>query len=197
MTALRTTKTIRSEFIRAVLRQEIAFYDSFGPGAVAVKATTNPDLVNAGLSEKLARVVQSISMMVTALVIALVQNWKLTLIIIAVVSPLFVILGVTMTIEANIDSRVLKLYSEAANLAEEVIGSVKTVYAFGAATSLLAKFDDWLAKASKVGYTKGPTLGIMYASEFFFSFAPYAMAFWQGARMYLNGEVNSVGTLIM
>ena len=197
VTALRVTKNLRSEFVRAILRQEIAFYDTFGPGAVAVKATTNADQVNAGLSEKLARVIQSISMMVTALIIAFLQSWKLTLIIIAVVFPLFIILGVTMTIEANIDSRLLKIYAEAANLAEETIGSVKTVHAFGAGKPLLAKFDDWLTKASEVGHKKSPALGVMYASEFFFSFVPYALAFWQGARMYLSGEIDSVGTMIV
>ncbi|KAI9146794.1 ABC multidrug transporter MDR5 [Paramyrothecium foliicola] len=196
-TALRVTKTLRSEFVKAVLRQEISFYDKFGPGAVAVKATTNADLVNAGISEKLARVIQSISMMVTALVIALVQSWQMTLIIIAVVSPLFVILGITMTIEANVDSRILKVYANAANLAEEIIGSIKTVHAFGASRPLLARFDKWLVQASHVGSKKGPTLGIMYGSEFFFSFAPYAMAFWQGTRMYLSGQVESVGTLVI
>jgi ATP-binding cassette subfamily B (MDR/TAP) protein 1 len=191
------TKTLRSEFVKAILRQEIAFYDTFGPGAVAVKATTNADQVNAGLSEKLARVIQSVSMMVTALIVAFLQSWKLTLIIMAIILPLFIILGVTLTIEANIDSRMLKIYSEAANLAEEIIGSVKTVHAFGATKPLLGKFDDWLMKASAVGQKKGPVLGAMYASEFFFSFVPYALAFWQGARMYVAGEIDSVGTMIV
>ncbi|KAH7322493.1 ATP-binding cassette, subfamily B, member 1 [Stachybotrys elegans] len=197
VTALRVTKTLRSEFVKAVLRQEISFYDKFGPGAVAVKATTNADLVNAGISEKLARVIQSISMMVTALVIALVQSWQMTLIIIAVVFPLFIILGITMTIEANLDGQILKVYAEAANLAEEIIGSIKTVHAFGASRLLLERFDKWLVQASHAGYKKGPTLGVMYASEFFFSFVPYAMAFWQGTRMYLSGQVDSVGTLVI
>lgn len=56
-------------------------------------------------------------MMVTALIIAFLQSWKLTLIIIAVVLPLFVVLGVTMTMEANVESKLLKIYAEAANLA--------------------------------------------------------------------------------
>ena len=141
--------------------------------------------------------IQSVSMMVTALIIAFLQSWKLTLIIIAVVLPLFVILGVTLTIEANVDNRVLKIYSKAANMAEEVIGSVKTVHAFGATQPLLTKFDEWLVQASEAGRKKGPTLGVMYASEFFFSFVPYALAFWQGARMYVAGEIDSVGTMIV
>ena len=48
-----------------------------------------------------------------------------------------------------------------------------------------------------MGRKKGPTLGVMYASEFFFSFVPYALAFWQGARMYVAGEIDPVGTLMM
>lgn len=135
-------------------------------------------------------------MMVTALIIAFLQSWKLTLIIIAVALPLFVVLGVTMTMEANVESKLLKIYAEKANLAEETIGSIKTVHAFEATRPLLNKFDDWLVKASEMGRKKGPTLGVMYASEFF-SFVPHVLAFWQGARMYVAGEIDSVGTLIM
>ena len=67
------------------------------------------------------------SMIVTALIVGLTVSWKLSLIIIAAVFPLFVILSFTMTYDANIETEVLRIYSKASNLAEEILGSIKTV----------------------------------------------------------------------
>lgn len=135
-------------------------------------------------------------MIVAALVVGLVQSWKLTLIVTAVVIPVFILLGVTMTMEANIETRILNVYSQSSNFAEEVLGSIKTVRAFNAGSVLIKKYDQWLVKASTIGQKKSLVLAIMYGADFFFSYVPYAMAFWQGTRMYLAGDLNSVGTLI-
>lgn len=176
--ALRITKEIRSQFVRATFRQEIAFFDNVGPGSIAVRATTNATQINSGIAEKLARLLQSTSMIVTALVVGLSRSWKLALIITAAVFPLFVILGVTMTYEAIVEERVLKIYSKASNLAEEMLGSIKTVRAFEASQTLLKKYNLWLENAMKVGNKKSLVWAIMFAADFFFSYMPYALAFW-------------------
>ncbi|KAF7189265.1 ABC multidrug transporter MDR5 [Pseudocercospora fuligena] len=193
-TALRTTRTIRSEFVKAVLRQDIAFIDVLGPGAVTVKATTNANLINAGISTKLAHAVQSMSMVVAAMVIGCTQSYSLMLIITAVVVPCFAILPLSMAADANIDARMLEIYSRASNLAEEMLGSIRVVHAFGPSI-LLERFDRWLGNARVEGQRKSPVWAIMYGADFFFTNMPYSVAFWQGTRMYLSGQIANVGAL--
>ena len=195
LTALRTTKTLRSEFVKAVLRQDISYIDTLGPGAVAVKATMNANLVNAGISAKLAHVIQSLVMIIAAMIVGCMESWKLMLIICAVVVPCFIVLPITMTGEASIDAKMLAIYSKGSNLAEEMLGSVKTVHAFGASEFLLKRFDQWLGEANTVGMKKGPILAVMYGADFFFTNMPYSVAFWQGTKMFVRGEVANVGTL--
>jgi len=178
MGALRITKEIRSQFVKATFRQEIAFFDNIGPGAIAVRATTNATQINTGIADKFSRTISSLSLIVTALVVALSRSWRLSLIVIAAVFPLFVILSFTMTYEANIEQKVSRIYSQASNLAEEMLGSIKTIRAFEAGPTLLKKYRSWNERAHKAAEPKSWVWGIMFAADFFFSYMPYALAFW-------------------
>jgi ATP-binding cassette, subfamily B (MDR/TAP), member 1 len=109
---------------------------------VAVKATTNLDLVSAGISVKFAHIVQAAAMIVGAMVVGCLQGWKLMLIITAIFMPCFVIMSYAIAAEVNIDATVLEVYGGASNLAEDMLSGVKTVHAFGTADALLAKFDE-------------------------------------------------------
>lgn len=46
------TRRIRENYLKAVLRQNIALFDSLGAGAVTTKIETDTALIQAGISEK-------------------------------------------------------------------------------------------------------------------------------------------------
>ena len=48
-------KRIREKYLKAVLRQDIAFFDQLGAGEVATRIQTDTHLVQQGISEKVAR----------------------------------------------------------------------------------------------------------------------------------------------
>lgn len=66
ISALRTTKALRIDFLRQALRQDIAFFDQASNGAIAIQITTNANLVNVGIAEKLGLTVQGLSTFVSA-----------------------------------------------------------------------------------------------------------------------------------
>jgi len=100
-TAEVTAKRIRERYFKAILRQDIAFYDKIGPGEVTTRIQTDtrmwsfrfrshtgvltadisntPDLVHRGISERLAVVVSFISAFFTGFILAFLRNWRLTL----------------------------------------------------------------------------------------------------------------------
>lgn len=67
--ALRTTKSLRIDFLRQALRQDIAFFDQSSNGAIAIQVSTNGNLVNVGIAEKLGLGVQSVATLVAAFVV--------------------------------------------------------------------------------------------------------------------------------
>src|SRR6266852_8104479 len=93
-----TAKRIRERYLRAILRQDIAFFDKVGAGEVTTRIQTDTrtcscrflshievptayviDLVQQGISEKVPIVVGFFSAFVTGFVLAYVRTWRLAL----------------------------------------------------------------------------------------------------------------------
>jgi ATP-binding cassette subfamily B (MDR/TAP) protein 1 len=94
-----TAKRIRERYLRAILRQDIAFFDKVGAGEVTTRIQTDagmwfrqfflshfkvptayiPALVHQGLSEKVPLVVCFFSAFVTGFLLAFIRNWRLAL----------------------------------------------------------------------------------------------------------------------
>ncbi|KAK7425779.1 hypothetical protein QQZ08_007755 [Neonectria magnoliae] len=192
----RITKTIRYRFLEATLSQEIAYFDSGSGGSVSSQATTNGNLIQQGICEKLGLTVQGLSTCVAAIVIAIISQWKLALITSTIAPVIFIVTGIAMGIDAQIESRILSIYSYADALAEDVIGSIRNVHAFWMRPRLIQKYDDYLHRASKEADKKSPVWGIIYSVEFFMMFVGYSLCFWRGVHMYADGEIRGPGVIV-
>lgn len=73
ISALQTTKSLRIDFLRQALRQDIAFFDQASNGAIAIQITTNGNLVNVGIAEKLGLAVQGFATLIAAFVVVRVS----------------------------------------------------------------------------------------------------------------------------
>jgi ATP-binding cassette, subfamily B (MDR/TAP), member 1 len=98
-TAEVAAKRIRERYLKAILRQDIAFFDNVGAGEVTTRIQTDTrkwffpfytriidtryrmlsDLVQQGLSEKVALVVSFLGAFFTGFVLAFSRNWRLAL----------------------------------------------------------------------------------------------------------------------
>ncbi|KAH6990056.1 ABC transporter transmembrane region-domain-containing protein [Ilyonectria destructans] len=121
--------SLRSAFLRAALQQDIAFFDYTGTGRIAVRVTTNANLIHSGIAEKLGLLVQSIAMIIGAMTIAMITSWKLSPIALSIIPPMFVVLGFTLANKTRHETTILSIYSATADLVEEVFSSIKTVHA--------------------------------------------------------------------
>lgn len=194
--AIRTTRSLRLSFLSHTLGQEIAYFDSSEAGSVSGYVTTNGNLVNQGISEKLGLAVQAMSTFVTAFIVAFAVQWKLTLICICVVPTILIVTGVCMTIDTAQEKRIMSIYARAGRLAEETFASVRTVHAFWAYPKLARKYEDILHEAGEVGKKKSPNYAVLFSIEFFCIYSGYGLAFWQGVRMYRSGEIGQPGSVI-
>lgn len=196
MAAIRTTKAFRLDFLQSLLRQDMTFFDSKDGGSPSVKVTTNGNLVNNGVSDKVTLMVQSISTMVAAFVIAVAVQWKLALICVCILPTIIVVMGISATIDIYQEKKGMAIYSQAGLLAEEVFSSIATVHAFWLQPLMFKKYDALLAEAEHFGMKKSPNYGVMFSSSFFCVYAGYGLAFWQGIRMYASGEIDQPGKIV-
>lgn len=196
LSAMRTTKALRIHFLSQLLRQDIAFFDSNKSGPPSVQVTTNANLVNQGISEKLGFTVQGISTFVTAFVVAFAVQWKLTLITICIAPVILVVTAICGSIYVQQENMVMEVNAKAGAMAEEILSSMKTVHAFSAFPKLSAKYDAFLQHAKRLGLKQSFNFAVFYSAEFFCVYAGYGLAFWQGVRLYAKGEIREPGGIV-
>ncbi|TKA76378.1 hypothetical protein B0A55_05265 [Friedmanniomyces simplex] len=186
---------IGKAFLDSLLRQEVWYFDREGNGSPATQVTTNGNRVNQGIAEKLYTLVQGISLFFSAYIVALAVQWKLALIVMSIVPAIFGVIAGCIAVDAPVESRITRIYSRAAVLAQDAMSSIKTIHAFGAQRKIVNNYDEFLEAAHKEGKKKSLLFGVLFSAQTFFVMSGTALAFWQGFRMFRSGEIQSVGTV--
>ncbi|KAJ4329940.1 hypothetical protein N0V87_010435 [Didymella glomerata] len=193
--AARTTCALREDFLDKLLRQDVAHFDKDGTGSAASQVTTNGNRINQGIAEKLYTCIQGISLFFSGFIVALAVQWKLALIVMSIIPAIFLITGVCIALDAPIEARVTKIYSQAGTLAQDAISSIRTIHAFGAQQKIVDSYETYLQKAHKEGNKKSVLYGVLFSGQTFLVMAGTSLAFWQGFRMFQSGEIGDVGTV--
>ncbi|OAL44084.1 putative ABC transporter [Pyrenochaeta sp. DS3sAY3a] len=193
--AARTTCSLREDFMEKLLRQEVAHFDKMNSGSAATQVTTNGNRINQGIAEKLYTCVQGISLFFSGFIVALAVQWKLALIVMSIIPAIVLITGGCIALDAPIEARITKIYSQAGTLAQDAISSIRTIHAFGAQEKIVDRYDVYLQTAHKEGNKKSVIYGVLFSGQTFLVMSGTALAFWQGFRMFQSGEIGNVGTV--
>jgi ATP-binding cassette, subfamily B (MDR/TAP), member 1 len=106
---------------------------------------------------------------------------------------IFIVTSICIIIDAKQEARITKTYSQAASLAEEAFSSIRTIQAFWAYSKMSDQYNVFLEAAHKEGKKKSPNYSVLFSTEYFCVYSGIALSFWQGFRMYQNGEISSAG----
>ena len=93
-TAIRQVTRIRTKFLGAVLRQDIAWYDTNTTSDFASKMTEDLNKIQDGIGEKMGMLVRFITTFLGSLIYPFIQNWEISLVISSVL-PLLAVFGGT------------------------------------------------------------------------------------------------------
>ncbi|KAB5583133.1 multidrug resistance protein [Coniochaeta sp. 2T2.1] len=197
LAAYRITRNIRRLYLKAGLSQEVGYFDSGTGGSIAMQATSNGKLIQAGISEKLGMVFQGFSAFVSAFVLAFVTQWKLTLICSCIAPATLLVMGWTASAEAGIETEVLKVHAQAGAFAESVLSSARTVHAFGLRTRLVKDFNVYMEQSRKLGNKKSLLFGLLFSGDYFIILAGIGLCFWQAIGMLARGEVDAPGDVFV
>uniref|UniRef100_A0A8C0YSY8 ATP-binding cassette sub-family B member 5 n=1 Tax=Cyprinus carpio carpio TaxID=630221 RepID=A0A8C0YSY8_CYPCA len=195
LAAGRQVKKLRKKFFHSIMKQEIGWFDVNETGQLNTRLTDDVYKINEGIGDKLGMLLQSLSTFLAGIIIGFVKGWKLTLVILAI-SPLLgisaAIIGKVMT---SFTSREQTAYAKAGAVAEEVLSSIRTVFAFGGQKKEILRYHKNLEDAKNIGIRKAITVNIAMGFTFFMIFMSYALAFWYGSTLILAGEYD-IGMLL-
>lgn len=74
----------------------------------------------------------------------------------------------------------LKSYAKAGSVAEEVIGAIRTVFAFNGVQKDHARYEKRLESARKIGIKKSAINGLLMGTVWLVIYGAYALGFWYG-----------------
>ncbi|EFB22674.1 hypothetical protein PANDA_001850, partial [Ailuropoda melanoleuca] len=188
LAAGRQVRKIRQEFFHTILRQEIGWFDVNDTTELNTRLTDDISKISEGIGDKVGMFFQAVATFFAGFIVGFVRGWKLTLVIMAI-SP---ILGLSTAVWAKILSafsdKELAAYAKAGAVAEEALGAIRTVIAFGGQNKELERYEKHLENAKKIGIKKAISANISMGIAFLLIYASYALAFWYGSTLVISKE---------
>ncbi|KAL6629037.1 hypothetical protein ACP70R_028802 [Stipagrostis hirtigluma subsp. patula] len=197
-TGERQASRMRARYLRAVLRQDVEYFDLAVGSTSEVITTVSSDslAVQDVLSEKVPNFVMNCAMFMGSYAVAFALLWRLTLVALPSVLLLIVPGFLYGRVLIGLARRIREQYTRPGAIAQQAISSVRTVYAFAAERSTIARFSAALDESARLGIKQGLAKGIAVGSNGI-TFAIYAFAVWYGSRLvmyhgYKGGTVYAV-----
>ncbi|CAN1272478.1 ABC transporter B family member 15 [Linum perenne] len=201
-TGERQASRMRARYLRAVLRQEVGYFDLHVTSTAEVIASVSNDslVIQDVLSEKVPNLLMNISTFISCYLVGLVMLWRLAIVgipfIVILVIP-GIMYGRTLMVLAR---KMRDEYNKAGNIAEQAISSVRTVYAFVAEDRTTAAYSEALELSVKLGLKQGLAKGLAVGSNGVV-FAIWSFMCYYGSRMVMyhgaeGGTVFAVGAAI-
>ncbi|KAL3449166.1 P-loop containing nucleoside triphosphate hydrolase protein [Aspergillus insuetus] len=196
MISLKASSALRLQYMQSLFAQPVRKLDEISVGTVTNTITGLSNTMQQSVSDRLAILFQAIALLISAYAIAFRYSWALTLVVSSAI--LFVALGFSLTVPILIKGqRGVDLADEKhASIAADVFGSVRTVFSLGAEASLSARYAEWVEEARRRGTRMALVTGVHLALLFFSMYASFALAFWFGLKLYRDGHIPDVGTVI-
>nr|XP_032517741.1 ATP-dependent translocase ABCB1-like isoform X2 [Danaus plexippus plexippus] len=177
---------IRISYLRAALNQDFAYFDLHQTGDFASRIAEDMIKLEEGIGDKVSSLVHNAAVSLSCIIMALIKGWKLALLCLSTAPITFFLVGVTGKIANNLYKKQAKAKAQASAVAEEVLGSIKTVYAFNAQQYEIKRYKKHLANARRIFIRKetftGMSMGLLYLCVF----SSYAMAFYIGIYLIIN-----------
>jgi len=140
---------------------------------------------------------QLVASFIGGFVVGFVKGWILSLVMLACIPPVVLTAGVVAKVLSNISSKGQASYSNAGNVVEQTIGSIKTVASFNGEKRAITSYNKLIHKAYKSTVEEGLTNGFGMGSVMFMFFSSYGLALWYGGKLvlakgYTGGQVITV-----
>ncbi|KAF5466328.1 hypothetical protein F2P56_016266 [Juglans regia] len=187
----RSALRIRTEYLRAVLRQDIGFFDTqLSTGDIMHGISSDVAQIQEVMGEKMAHFINSVFTFICGYTVGFLKSWKISLVVFSVI-PLMMFCGIAYkAIYVGLTAKEEVSYRRAGRMAEQAVSSIRTVFAFVAEDHLAARYAELLQKlvpfGAKIGFAKGAGIGVIYLV----SYTTWALAFWYGAILVSREEIS-------
>ncbi|KAJ5436639.1 ABC transporter integral membrane type 1 [Penicillium cf. griseofulvum] len=193
LTSERLAQRLREKYFKALLRQDVAFFDNLPAGEASSRITGDITTVQQGTSEKVGIVINSLAFFVTAYIVAFIKDPKLAGMLVSL-TPAYLIMSLLGGyFVQKYFGRALDSMAKASSVALEAFSNTMVVHAFSANVRLEEKFVEFLNPSRIAGIRKSIATATQAGLLYFIAFSANALAFWQGSTQIADSVESSAG----
>ncbi|KAM0419039.1 hypothetical protein ACHAPT_011978 [Fusarium lateritium] len=197
MIGIRLSSAVRLDYLQSLFSQSIHVIDSMPAGAPATAITTTSNTLQLGISERLGTFLQFMATVISALVIAFVWNWQLTLVTSSLILYILVVLAVLLPTIVKGQTAIGRADTQGNAVASEALGGIRLVVACGAQSDIISRFEGWAHEARRRGLKVAPITSTQFGLVFFGIFGAFGLTFWYGTQRYIDGAISNPGVIII
>lgn len=178
----RLVRRLRKSYLRALLRQELAFFEKLPSGEVASRLDTDLQTIQTGTSEKVGLCIASFSYFVASYIVSFIKSAKLAGMLFSLVPAFILMAFVGGHFTKKYTSSIADHAAAATSIASGGLSNMVIVHAFSAGSRLEALFAKRIGMAQTDGIKKAIVSSLQIGSLYFIAYSANALAFWQGSR---------------
>ncbi|NWW55276.1 MDR1 protein, partial [Pedionomus torquatus] len=188
------TMRLRSLSFRALLQQEVGWYDDQknAVGVLLTRLATDASQVKGATGSRLGLMTMTVFTLLTAIIIAFVYGWQLTLLILACIPFVIATNAARVSSVSGHAAKDQKALEEAGRISTESVENIRTVASLTReeafyeryVTSLNGPYRDSLKKAPFYGFT----YGVAQCANYFINAAVFRFGAWLIAHCLTNFE---------
>ncbi|KAM3412322.1 hypothetical protein ACQJBY_003800 [Aegilops geniculata] len=187
VTGERQAARFRSLYLKSVLRQDMAFFDTEMKGGQVVFGTSaDTILIQDAIGEKVGKFLQLLTTFIGGFTVAFIKGWLLTLVMLSTIPPLIVAAAIVSKMLSKVSSEGLASYIDAGNIVEQTIGSIRTVVSFNGEKKAMDQYNNLIKKAYKGTIKEGAIQGFGLGFLSLVYFSSFGLIVWYGSKLTLD-----------
>lgn len=160
------TADLQRRLLASVLQQNIAYFDVIGTGQLISHIDTDMKLIQEGISQKMAFILSGVSGFLVAIVIAFVRNRPFAGIMFSQPVALLLLVGGLGFRLSQTQRRCESQHVKADNLAQEVLGAMRSVISYRSQGHYSRKYQDSLKLPAALDFKERLIFGIIVGGSF-------------------------------
>ena len=190
---------VRDVSLQTILRQDMEWFLQPGRSTSSLVSVISMDSGHiSGLSGVIIGTIMSaLVSVIGGAILAHVVAWKIAIVLFST-SPVILLSGFfRLRVLAKVEESNSKAYTEAASLATEACGAIRTIAALGTEKVTLDRFRQAIQKKQMKTFRDTALGNMILAFALSITYFVYSLAYWWGSRLVRSGEYSSLQFFIV
>ncbi|GAB9476192.1 Multidrug resistance protein abc superfamily, partial [Globisporangium polare] len=180
--AERQMKALRGESLKHMLYLDISWYDKNDALQLSSRLTGDTVKIKAGMGQKLGDMFRFTTTFVVGFTIGFVRGWDIALAMACVMPVMAISLAWLIKTLTKRAEWAQKVYAQAGAVAEETLGSIRTVASLNGEKRAIASYRDKIAVAEKENIALHKLVSIVFAMFLGSIWVMYSIGLWYGGK---------------